>query len=171
MNILESIHNKDVQTFYWCMERKHRALMTAMSRLVSHSADGHLYAVLAVVLFFLGENELVMMLAAAFSLERLLYLIMKKGFKRNRPSAALENFRSFIQPSDQFSFPSGHTSGAFLVAYFLTILLPEFDMLWYSWAIGVGLSRIFLGVHFPTDTAMGAILGTGSAMLLVGVMS
>ncbi|TBR43123.1 phosphatase PAP2 family protein [Marinomonas agarivorans] len=171
MNILESIHNKDVQTFYWCMARKHRALMTSLSRFISHSADGHLYAVLALFLYYIGKTDVLTMLGVAFCFERILYFIMKKGFKRNRPSAALENFRSFIQPSDQFSFPSGHTSGAFLVAYFLTMLLPEFYMLWYSWAVCVGLSRVFLGVHFPTDTAMGAILGTMSAILIVGALS
>ena len=43
MNILNSIHNIDVSTFYWLMARKHRQIMTRASRVVSMSADGPLY--------------------------------------------------------------------------------------------------------------------------------
>ena len=42
--------------------------------------------------------------------------MLKNGFKRNRPQDALTHFTSVIVPHDQFSFPSGHTSAAFLMA-------------------------------------------------------
>ena len=66
-----------------------------------------------------------------------------------------------ITASDEFSFPSGHTSGAFLVATALTILLPPVGIAGYlyGWAALVALSRVILGVHFPLDTLAGALLG------------
>jgi len=170
MNILQNIHAVDVHTFSWCMARKHRVGFTRIGRAISFSADGPLYALLALSLWWLEFNTLVLILVMGFVLERCLYFLLKRGFKRNRPAEALENFSSFIIPSDQFSFPSGHTSGAFFIAYCLSKFLAEFSVLLYVWASHVGLSRIFLGVHFPTDTVMGALLGTACAAIMVGVL-
>lgn len=171
MNILTNIHNLDVSTFYWLMARKHRQIMTRCSRIVSMSADGPLYAVLAIAFWATGHQHWAWLLAIGFAVERILYLILKKGFKRNRPADILDDFTSFIRPSDQFSFPSGHTSGAFFMAYCVSEWFPGLSISLYSWAVMVGMSRIFLGVHFPTDTVMGALLGTTCAVLAFGVVA
>ncbi|RDL43077.1 phosphatase PAP2 family protein [Marinomonas piezotolerans] len=170
MNLLTNIHNLDVLTFYWLMARKHRQLLTRLSRIISMSADGPLYVLLAIVFWLMGHQDWAWLLAVGFAIERILYLILKKGFKRNRPADILDDFTSFIRPSDQFSFPSGHTSGAFFIAYCVSEWFPSFSISLYSWSVMVGMSRIFLGVHFPTDTVMGALLGSICAALAFGVL-
>jgi undecaprenyl-diphosphatase len=170
MNILQNIHAFDVQTFYWCMARKHRVSLTKIGRAISFSADGPLYAAIAAVAWFAGLETLVWVLVFGFLLERAVYFVLKRGFKRNRPAEALDDFSSFIIPSDQFSFPSGHTSGAFFIAFCLSEWFPAFNMVLYFWAANVGLSRIFLGVHFPTDTLIGALLGSACAAFAIGVL-
>lgn len=171
MNILNSIHNMDVTTFYWLMARKHRQFMTRVSRIISMSADGPLYVVIAMAFWGFGQETWAVIIIGGFALERVLYLILKKSFKRNRPADILDDFTSFIRPSDKFSFPSGHTSGAFFMAYCLSEWFPELYLSFYSWSAMVAMSRIFLGVHFPTDTAMGALLGTTCAMVSFGVLA
>ena len=84
MNILNSIHNMDVSTFYWLMARKHRQIMTRASRVVSMSADGPLYVLLAISMWSMGYSQCALIIAVGFTIERILYLLLKKSFKRNR---------------------------------------------------------------------------------------
>jgi undecaprenyl-diphosphatase len=104
-------------------------------------------------------------LLLGFAVERPLYFILKNSFKRNRPQQAIQGFRSVITPSDQFSFPSGHTSAAFLVATLVGYFYPTLLICLYFWAALVGFSRVVLGVHFPTDTLMGIVLGVSAAFI------
>lgn len=65
------------------------------------------------------------------------------------------------------SFPSGHTSTAFAIATSLSIEHKKWYIVVpaYTWAISVGYSRLYLGVHYPTDVVAGAVVGLGSAYL------
>lgn len=160
---LGSIHNLDVVMFLWMMNRKHLLLWARLCRLLSRTADGFGYPLLGAALWIWGDTRgelFVLTLATAFLLERPLYWILKNGLKRDRPAVAIPDIKSFIIPSDQFSFPSGHTSGAFATATALTLFFPETFALVYAWAVLVGISRVTLGVHFPTDTLAGAAMGT-----------
>ena len=168
-HILESIHRYDLVTFGWCLRRKRRDALVRVSRYVSRSADGHLYVIAAATLAFYQNWPMVWLLAAAFSAERLVYFVSKHHFKRNRPPAAIPGFEAVIKPSDQFSFPSGHTSAAFLTAGILSYAFPYLAPLLYPWACAVGFSRVMLGVHFPSDIVAGALLGHTLGILILAV--
>ena len=64
-----------------------------------------------------------------------------------------------------YSFPSGHTSAAFYAATSISILFPKWYVIAPSllWASAVGYSRLYQGVHYPTDVLAGAAVGAGSA--------
>ena len=167
MRLLKNIHDLDVQTFSWCLRRKHHQFAVWLSRGISYTANGPFY-VLAGLSFMLVEHwELVKLLAIGFVLERTLYFIFKQFFKRNRPPEAIPGYISVIKPSDKFSFPSGHTSAAFLVAVAVSSAFPFMAWILFPWAVLVGVARVMLGVHFPTDTLAGATLGSSLCLLLI----
>lgn len=66
------------------------------------------------------------------------------------------------------SFPSGHTSAAFVIATALSIAFPKRYVIVFSflWAFATGYSRMYLGVHYPSDVIAGAIVGIGSAFII-----
>lgn len=92
---------------------------------------------------------------------------MKYAFHRTRPFDAWPDRIYKKGTGGSWSFPSGHTTEAFATATSLTIAFPKWYVAVpaYAYAAGVGYSRMYLGVHYPSDVLVGAILGTGSALL------
>ncbi len=166
MKLIYSIHKYDVFMFNWLNNVSIHATLVRLCRYVSKTGDGHLYIFMAAWLYWERgiTDALLQTLILAFLIERTLYFILKNGFKRDRPQQVIQNFRSAIIPSDKFSFPSGHTSAACMVATLLAYFFPSVMIGLYLWAGIVGFSRVVLGVHFPTDTLMGAALGISSAV-------
>ena len=107
---------------------------------------------------FIGET----FLASAF-----VTIASKSIFKRDRPYVT----HSSIQPlsvEGSYSMPSAHTSSAFATATSLSMAYPKWYVVVPSfvWASSVGYSRMHLGVHYPSDVPVGALVGSGSAVLM-----
>lgn len=87
-------------------------------------------------------------------------LIIKNLVSRTRPYLALENIQILVPPEGSMSFPSGHAASSFACAYALAYAFGLRGALAYIPAVLIALSRLYVGVHYPTDVLCGAILGT-----------
>ena len=87
--------------------------------MVSRLGDGPFYVALTLLIWWMdrqGGSECALTAMAAYALEVPLFVLLKHLIKRPRPADALESLSAFIQPADRFSFPSGHTAAAFVMA-------------------------------------------------------
>lgn len=162
---LQRVHHIDTLAFLWLHVTKRFPYRKSV-RWISHTGDGPLYLFVALALMnFEPVYGATFFWAGiiAYSFDVSLYLALKNIIKRDRPAMKIDFYEAWIKPSDQFSFPSGHTAAAFLFACLVANFYPSFTIPLYIWASMVGISRVLLGVHYPSDTIAGAILGTACA--------
>jgi undecaprenyl-diphosphatase len=151
-----------------------RRILSLTMPWVSHTGNGYYYPLVPAVLLLVDSRKAWSFFLAglfAFAIELPLYKLLKKGIKRNRPCEVLSAVHRRVSPSDRFSFPSGHTAAAFVMATLLSYFFPILSMPLFSWALLVGFSRIYLGVHYPTDILAGLVIGmlsALSALIMVG---
>lgn len=96
----------------------------------------------------------------------LITTILKRTVNRDRPFVTYPFIDNAVYVNSP-SFPSGHTSAAFATATSLSLAYPKWYVIApsFAWASAVGYSRMDLGVHYPSDVLVGALVGTGSAYL------
>lgn len=162
----------DTKLFYWLFN------MTAkrdcwLIKWVSKSGDGHIYLLIGLVLWAFEPMDGAIFLYTAllaYALELPVYVVLKKLFKRQRPCDLFNNLNAHVTPSDKFSLPSGHTAAAFLMASLIAHFYPSMTFIVYAWASTIGLSRVLLGVHYPSDIFAGATLGLTISFLSLNIL-
>lgn len=87
----------------------------------------------------------------------------QKLYPRLRPYLALPDTNTFRNPLKDHSFPSGHTTAIFASTVPYMIAYPVLTAVLLPLACTVGFSRIYLGLHYPSDVLAGAVIGSGVA--------
>ena len=123
----------------------------------------------ALVLLIFGTTKVKLIAVEALvvlSISQSIVYSLKKLLSRERPYMILEKLNTFGIDLSDYSFPSGHTTASFSIATTLALNIPVLAYIVFIIATIIGISRIYLGVHYPTDVAAGIILGVSSSFLV-----
>jgi len=163
----------------WCLRSNHICACSGTRRYfaaVSRLGDGVAwYTLMGALVVFDGIDGFAASahLAVTGVIALTLYKLLKRWTRRPRPFASDARIQAWVAPLDEFSFPSGHTLHA--VAFTL-VALAHYPML--AWPLipfsaSVAVSRVVLGLHYPSDvlaaTAIGSALAAVSLWLVPGV--
>ena len=130
-------------------------------RALTHLGDGSSWALFSLFIAFMERSwtGIGMSLGYAALAGSLIAKGIKHQIRRLRPHRHLLDLVPLVKIPDPWSFPSGHTSAAFAVFGLLLMWGSPFASLAASIASFIGLSRVYLRAHFPTDVIVGAVLG------------
>ncbi|MFU8821848.1 MAG: phosphatase PAP2 family protein, partial [Gammaproteobacteria bacterium] len=140
-------------------------LFAAVSRL----GDGVFWYVLMVALPLLYGTaglSVALQLAVAGILGTAVYRLLKERLVRERPCNLHPRIRAGARALDRYSFPSGHTLHAVSFTGIAVTAFPALGWLLVPFAVLVAMSRVILGLHYPSDVAAGALLGLALARLV-----
>jgi undecaprenyl-diphosphatase len=145
-------------------------LVTPFAKALSAvGASGLAFVVIAAVLSARSRRAApVVVTLVTVIISETLSRILKAGFDRPRPSIAHADVHALVAVPGNASMPSGHAWIAFACAVVLGGLAPRLRPWLLALASLIALSRVYLGVHYPSDVLVGAVCGaaTGGAVLL-----
>jgi undecaprenyl-diphosphatase len=140
------------------MRRWQPAAMTLLMKTFTRFGDALSWVFGALILIGAGATLIGFRLGVAAGTAALVAQVLKRLWRRARPSDGIVGFTALVENPDAFSFPSGHAAAAFAVATAMAGPVPG-GPAFVALAFAVGLSRVYLGAHYPLDVAVGAGIG------------
>jgi undecaprenyl-diphosphatase len=154
------VERLDRSTVEWMSSLHWPVVTPVMKGLTDAGAHGIVWIVIGLVAaIWLRRPLVIVVLVAAVEVASVADARLKAAFGRARPPVGDPRVHPLIAVPHDPSMPSGHAMMAFAGAVVLAAVLPRARWALLALAAGVALSRVYLGVHFPSDVIVGAVLG------------
>ena len=171
---LQSVQNLDGEILLQIQQHLRTDMLTPLMKFVTFLGNGGWFWILCAVVLLAIPRTRKTGYAAVLSLifgVIVTNLLLKNIVARPRPFAEIEALIPLIAKPTDFSFPSGHTTASFAVALVMLRMLPKkIGIPAVVLAALVAFSRLYLGVHYPTDVLAGFVVTlVGSSLAVWGV--
>lgn len=167
------IQGQDIRIFQFVNRHLQCRLLDLVMPRITHLGGATfniMTTVLCILIFSGAVRHWAVEALIALTISHLIVRLLKSIYFRPRPYLTLADARTFPNPLQDYSFPSGHTTAIFSITGVWSIYLPALAGLLFPIACLVGISRMYLGLHYPTDCAIGALIGLASAFLAVHIL-
>jgi membrane-associated phospholipid phosphatase/GNAT superfamily N-acetyltransferase len=168
--MVEILHYIDIEILYFFNHSLSSHILDRFFSIITNVNNWFIaYIILLFISFFKGGIKgkiavLGVILLIIFT-DQVSYKILKEIFHRPRPCMALTDIITPLGCNGTWSFPSNHAVNNFAAATFYYILFPRLKWALFITAALVSISRVYLGLHYPSDILGGAIIGSGIGYL------
>ncbi len=170
---MQKILKLDKKVSFFMIEHYHNHFVNGFFKIISSSGDfGLVWIAMSIILMNFERTEQVGqdVLVAIFVTTLIGQLTIKSIVKRKRPCHIYPDERMLISIPVDYSFPSGHTSCSFACSIIIMELNVYVGVFCLLFSAVMGISRIFLFVHYLSDVVCGALLGTTIGIILLMVL-
>lgn len=167
--MIKKLKNGDVFLLHWLNDSIKCRILDVIMPMVTYLGSVTFSALFCFVTL-LSENKDIKHLGILTSLSMLtstfITHFIKRFINRIRPYINFPQLNTRKIGVDDYSFPSGHTTAAFSIGVSLALCYTSLSAIALSLSMLVGISRVYLGVHYPSDVAAGVIVGSFSSYFM-----
>lgn len=160
----------DGQILLFIQEHMRNTVCDVFFKGITHLGDaGIFWVLLTIVLLCFQKTRKAGIYSACGLVASLIVnnLVLKNLVGRIRPYEVVEGLQCIVAPARDASFPSGHTGASFASAVSMYRQLPgRFAVFLVILAFLIAFSRLYVGIHYPTDVLGGIVTGTGIGLLV-----
>lgn len=168
---MDWITNLDGDILIWIQENLRNGILNPVMKLITHLGDAGIIWIVATIalLCFRKTRKIGVMSALALICSLIINnAVLKNLFHRVRPYEVVDGLKRIIEKQSDWSFPSGHTGSSFAAGVVMFRELPKkYGIPILVLAFLIAFSRLYVGVHYPTDVFVGMITGTISALIAI----
>lgn len=160
---IATMYNFECKLFKYVNQYFEKKILNFYFRNITHIGGATFTILFSLLLIVFTEQPLksvALASGAALLFSHIPVAIIKKLYPRKRPYIALHETKVLKNPLQDHSFPSGHTTAIFSVITPYMLFMPELFIIILPIAFSVALSRIYLGLHYPSDVLVGMFLGS-----------
>lgn len=173
--IISLFCNMDLAIFYSVNHTLHNTLLNNIMPFITNTGQyGLLWIIISLILFAAGFatdkpalRKAAFLMLVALAISHLSCELLKHLFQRPRPFETLLDVNLLVKPAYGFSFPSGHSACAFAAAIVPARKIPGMAWLLILLALLMAFSRVYVGVHYPSDVLAGSLLGLACGALVL----
>lgn len=161
--MLQFLSELDGGILLWIQEYLRNPVLTPILKVITTLGNGGaIWILLTLLILMMPKTRKAgcMMMAALLGTLLINNILLKNLIARTRPYEVIEGLTYLVRRPSEFSFPSGHAGSSFAAACVMLRRLPKrYGIPAFVLAVLIALSRLYVGVHYPSDVLFGMISG------------
>ena len=170
MRLINNMYQLDCRLFRQVNRYFNHQNLNRFLRIITHFGGARftIFTTILLIMITSGSVQFIVISSAiSLAVSHIPVAIAKKFFPRKRPYVVLEQINVLADPLKDHSFPSGHTTAIFSIIVPFIVLNPLLATILLPIGMVVGISRIFLGLHYPSDVLIGMLLGSSTGLVSI----